>query len=81
MKEFLAELSLLSLDYDHLIVLGDFNIDLPHPEHNVTQQYTELLLSLSISSFPASPVITRPASRACLDHVLSNFPEKISSLV
>jgi exonuclease III len=59
MEEFLAELSLLSLDYDHLIVLGDFNIDLLHPEHNVTQQYTELLLSLSISSFPPSHPLHR----------------------
>jgi Reverse transcriptase (RNA-dependent DNA polymerase) len=80
MEVFLAELSTISLDYDHLIVLGDFNIDLMNPEQNITRQYAELLLSLSISSFPAAPVVTRPASSACLDHVLTKFPEKISNL-
>lgn len=78
MEEFLAELARISLDFDHLIVLGDFNIDLLHPEHNITKQYSELLLSLSISSFPCHPIVTRPASSSCLDHVLTKFPDKIS---
>jgi hypothetical protein len=60
-RAFLDVLALVSLDFDHLIVLGDFNfdilLDLDHPATRV----------LSISFFPAvPPVVTRPASGTCI---------------
>jgi hypothetical protein len=79
MAEFIAELSTISMDFDHLIVLGDFNIDLMQSGQSITKQYSELLLSLSISSFPTLLGITRPASGSCLDHVLTKFPDKVAS--
>jgi hypothetical protein len=71
-------LALVSRDFDHLIVLGDFNFDiLIDPKHSATSRYRDILDSLSISFFP--PVVTRPASGTCLDHVLTKFPVKVVS--
>jgi hypothetical protein len=63
-----------------LIVLGDFNFDiLLDPEHSATSRYRDILDSLSISFFPVTPVVTRPVSGTCIDHVLTKFPEKVVS--
>jgi hypothetical protein len=68
----------VSLDFDHLIVLGDFNFDiLLDPEDSATSWYCDILDSSSISFIPVPPVVTRPASGACIDHVLTKFPEKV----
>jgi hypothetical protein len=76
MRAFLDLLALVSLDFDHLIVLGDFNFDiLLDQEHSATSRYRDIFDSLSISIFPVPPVVTRPASGTCIDHVLTKFPE------
>jgi hypothetical protein len=56
-------LALVSVDFDHLIVLRDFNFDiLLDPDHSATSRHRDILNSLSISFFPVPPVVTRPAS-------------------
>jgi hypothetical protein len=74
-RAFLDLLTLVSLDFDHLIVLGDSNFDiLLDPDHSATSRYRDILESLSISFFPVPPVVTRAASGTCIDHVLTKFP-------
>jgi hypothetical protein len=63
---------------DHLIMLGDFYLDiLINPGQSLTGSYSENLDSFSMSPFPVPPVITRPASGTCLclDHALTKFPD------
>jgi hypothetical protein len=51
-KAFLDLLALVSLDFDQLIILGDFNFDiLLDLEHSATSWYRDILASLSISFF------------------------------
>jgi hypothetical protein len=51
--KFLELLALASLDYDHLIVLGDFNIEiLSDPGCPTFRMFCAILDSLSISYFP-----------------------------
>jgi hypothetical protein len=79
-KVFLDLLALVSLDFDQLIILGDFNFDiLLDPEHSATSRYRDILDSLSISFFQVPPIVTRPASGICIDHVLTKVPEKVVS--
>jgi hypothetical protein len=78
-RNFLDLLALGSLDYDQLIVLGDFIIDILRDSCCPTSRvYCEILDSLSISYFSVPPVVTRPISGTCIDHVLTKFPEKVA---
>jgi hypothetical protein len=79
-KAFLDLLALASLDYDQLIVLGDFNIEiLRDPGGPTFRMYYDILDSLSISYFLVPPVVTRRVSGTCIDHVLTKLPEKVAS--
>jgi hypothetical protein len=66
-KAFLDLLTSMSLDFDHLIELGYFDIS------------EEILDSLLTSFFPVPSVVTRLASGTCIDHVLTKFPENVIS--
>jgi hypothetical protein len=51
-EAFLSHLSVLSLEYDHLIVLGNFNLDiLIKSVQSLTARYREILDSFSMSPF------------------------------
>jgi hypothetical protein len=81
-KAYLDLLTLVSLDFDHLIVLEKFNFDiLLDPELSATSRYPDILVSLSILFFPVQPVVTRPTSGTCIDQILTKFPEKVILLV
>jgi hypothetical protein len=70
----LSGLSVLSLEYDHLIVLVEINLDiLINLGQSMFARYREVLDSFSMSPFPFPPVITRSAYETCLDHVLAKF--------
>jgi hypothetical protein len=75
-RAFLDLLTLVSLDYDHLIVLGDFNIDFLR-DHGcpTSRMYCNILDSLSISYY----FVTRPVFGTCIDHVLTKFSEGVAS--
>jgi hypothetical protein len=55
---FLSRLSVFSLEYDHLSVLGDFNLDiLINPGQSLTARYREILnsfLNVSVSCSPCN---------------------------
>jgi hypothetical protein len=73
-------LPLMSLDYDHLSVLGDFSINiLCDPGCPISRIYCYILDSLSISYFPMPFVIRRPVYGTFIKHVLKKFPEKVAS--
>jgi hypothetical protein len=58
-RAFLDLLALVSLDFDHLIVLEDFNFDiLLDPEQSATSRYREILDYLSILFFLVAPIAT-----------------------
>jgi hypothetical protein len=66
MKTFLDLLALVSLDFDHLIVLRDFNFDiLLDPENFVTSRYRDILDSLVYFVFSG----TTRRQKACFWHV------------
>jgi hypothetical protein len=69
-RAFLDLLALMSLDFDHLIVLKDFNFDiLLDPEHSATRKVSWHFLP---------PVGTKATSYTCIDHVLTKFPQVVS---
>jgi hypothetical protein len=79
-RAFLDLLALVSLNFDHLIVLGYFKFDvLLDPEHSSTSRYRDILDSLTISFLLVPPIVTRPAFGTSIDNVLTKFPEKVVS--
>jgi hypothetical protein len=57
-------------------VLGHFNFDiLLISGHNFTARYFEF--SFFFSSSPISLVVRRPASKTCINHVLTKFPRRV----
>jgi hypothetical protein len=80
---FLNFVCIESLNFDHLLILGDFNIDLLKPIQPDVARYLSTIESFSTSPFPANPEITRPnhitGSGSCIDHVITKFPDKVAS--
>lgn len=59
----------------HVIVLGDFNIDLKKPQ----PRWETISLSLGLKQFITEPTRVTPTSQTLLDHVYSNTPSLVKS--
>ena len=56
----------------------DINIDLLGPNKPITSQYQDILSSLNLHQHVHKPTRTTDKTSKLIDHIISNFPERIS---
>lgn len=56
----------------------DINIDLLGPNKPITSQYQEILSSLNLHQYVHNPTRITDKTSTLIDHIISNFPERIS---
>ena len=79
LERFESLLGYLTATWDGLIVVaGDINIDLLGPNKPITSQYQDILSSLNLHQHVHKPTRTTDKTSTLIDHVISNFPERIS---
>ena len=61
-----------------IVVAGDINIDLLGPNKPTTSQYQDILSSLNLHQHVHKPTRTTDKTSILIDHIISNFLERIS---
>ena len=79
LERFESLLGYLTATWDGLIVVaGDINIDLLGPNKPTTSQYQDILAVLNLHHHVHKPTSTTDKTSTLIDHINSNFPERIS---
>ena len=61
-----------------MVVAGDINIDVLEPNKAITSQYQDILSSLNLHQRAHKPTRITDKTSTFIDHIISNFPERIS---
>ena len=77
LESFESLLSDVSATWDGMLMItGDMNVDLLRPDKSSTQNYVNILQTLSLTQLVTKPTRATVNSRTLIDHIVTNMPDR-----
>ena len=79
LESFKSLLSDVSATWDGMLMItGDMNVDLLRPDKSSTQNYVNILQTLSLTQLVTKPTRATVNSRTLIDHIVTNMPRQVN---
>ena len=69
----------LTVSWDGMLILtGDVNIDILSPLHYLTKRYQTILCVFGLTQVVTHPTRITKTAKALIDHLIKNYPQKVT---